>query len=79
MAQAAREVDAGETPRISRTALIEENMWRAIRHGLDGSCSTSSLPPIEEFPAAETLDRLRAWTGSDRSCPSSTAPSASAA
>src|SRR4051795_12744132 len=36
VAQAAREVDAGETPPDLPHRLIEENMWRAIRRGLDG-------------------------------------------
>src|SRR3954449_1336840 len=34
--QAADEVDAGATPPDVPHRLIEENMWRAIRHGLDG-------------------------------------------
>ena len=34
--RAAAEVDAGETPPDLPHRLIEENMWRAIRYGLDG-------------------------------------------
>jgi glutamate---cysteine ligase / carboxylate-amine ligase len=69
VAQAAREVDAGETPPDLPHRLIEENMWRAIRHGLDGRLLDLYASPIEEFPAGETLERLRAWTGSDPQLP----------
>src|SRR3954469_1412050 len=65
VAQALREIDAGETPPDIPPRLIEENMWRAIRHGLDGRLLDLEAPIIEEFPAAETLDRLRAWSGAD--------------
>ena len=40
-------------------------MWRAIRYGLDGRLLDLEAERIEEFPAAETLDRLRAWSGAD--------------
>jgi carboxylate-amine ligase len=63
--RAAAEVDAGEVPPDLPGRLIEENMWRAIRHGLDGRLLDLEAPIIEEFPAAETLDRLRAWSGAD--------------
>jgi glutamate---cysteine ligase / carboxylate-amine ligase len=69
VAQAAREVDAGETPPELPHRLIEENMWRAIRHGLDGRLLDLQASPIAEFPAAEALDRLRAWSGSDARFP----------
>jgi carboxylate-amine ligase len=65
VAQALREIDAGETPPDVPARLIEENMWRAIRHGQDGRLLDLEAPRIEEFPAAEALDRLRAWTGAD--------------
>jgi glutamate---cysteine ligase / carboxylate-amine ligase len=65
VAQAAREVDAGETPPELPHRLIEENMWRAIRYGLDGRLLDLEASPIDEYPAAEALDRLRAWTGAD--------------
>jgi carboxylate-amine ligase len=65
VAQAAREVDAGETPPDLPHRLIEENMWRAIRHGLDGRLLDFEASPVDEYPAAEVLDRLRAWTGVD--------------
>ncbi len=69
VAQAARELDAGEAPPDLPGRLIEENMWRALRFGLDGRLLDLSAPRIEEFDASEALDRLRAWTGSEVSLP----------
>ena len=68
--RAAAEIDAGETPPDLPGRLIEENMWRAIRHGLDGRLLDLEAPVIEEFDAAETLDRLNAWAGADVVLPS---------
>jgi carboxylate-amine ligase len=67
--RAAEEVDAGETPPDVPGRLIEENMWRAIRHGLDGSLLDLTTPRIEPYPAAEALDRLKAWTGAEVALP----------
>jgi glutamate---cysteine ligase / carboxylate-amine ligase len=67
--RAAEEVDAGETPPDLPGRLIEENVWRAIRHGLDGMLLDLTAPRIEPYPAAEALDRLRAWTGADVTVP----------
>jgi glutamate---cysteine ligase / carboxylate-amine ligase len=67
--RAAEEVDAGETPPDLPGRLIEENVWRAIRYGLDGRLLDLEAPRIEEFPAAEALDRLKAWSGSDAVLP----------
>ena len=67
--RAAEEVDAGETPPDLPGRLIEENMWRAIRHGLDGRLLDLEASRVEPFPAAEALDRLRAWTGADVALP----------
>src|SRR5690348_16904137 len=69
VAQALREIDAGETPPDIPGRLIEENMWRAIRHGQDGRLLDLEAPRIEEYPAAEALHRLRAWTGVDVALP----------
>jgi carboxylate-amine ligase len=44
--------------------LIEENLWRAIRHGLDGRMI--DLDRREEFPAAALPDRLLGWTAPAR-------------
>jgi carboxylate-amine ligase len=69
VAQALREVDAGELPPDVPGRLIEENMWRAIRYGQDGSLLDLEAPRPYEFPAAEALDRLKAWTGADVALP----------
>jgi carboxylate-amine ligase len=67
--RAAAEVDARETPPALPARLIEENVWRALRHGLDGRLLDLEAPRIEEFPAAEALDRLKAWSGADVALP----------
>jgi carboxylate-amine ligase len=67
--QAMEEVDAGETPSHVPGRLIEENMWRAIRYGQDGKLLDLEAERIHEYPAAEALDRLRAWTGVDVDLP----------
>jgi carboxylate-amine ligase len=69
VAQALREIDAGETPPDLPHRLIEENIWRAIRYGQDGRLLDLDAERVEEFPAAEALDRLKAWTGSDVTLP----------
>jgi carboxylate-amine ligase len=69
VAQAAREVDAGQTPPDLPHRLIEENMWRAIRYGLDGRLLDFEVAPVEEYPAAEALDRLATWSGFDAALP----------
>jgi carboxylate-amine ligase len=40
--------------------LVEENFWRAIRYGLDGTLI--DLDRGEQFPAAAVADRLLQWT-----------------
>ena len=55
--RAAAEVDAGEAPPDIPGRLIEENMWRALRYGLDGRLLDLEAPVVEEFPAAEALDQ----------------------
>ena len=67
--QAAREVDAGEAPPDLPGRLIEENVWRAIRFGLDGRLLDLEAPRIEEFDAAETVERLAACSGANVSFP----------
>jgi glutamate---cysteine ligase / carboxylate-amine ligase len=60
VAQAARDHDEG-IPVVSLPhRLIEENMWRAIRHGLDGELI--DLPDTRVYPAAEAGERLLRWT-----------------
>ena len=80
VAQALREIDAGETPPDLPGRLIEENMWRAIRYGQDGRLldlearADRGVPRRRGARPPEGLDRRRR-----RRCPSSTAPSASGA
>ena len=62
--------------------LIEENMWRAIRFGLDGELidlerGRESRPAGDRAAAAWT-EPVRAELGIDAAFPSATAPSASA-
>lgn len=58
--QAARDVDEGVPFVDPAPRLVEENMWRAIRHGLDGRLI--DLERAEEQPAQEAVERLLAWT-----------------
>jgi glutamate---cysteine ligase / carboxylate-amine ligase len=60
VAQAARDVDERVPFTDPPPRLIEENMWRAIRHGLDGRMV--DLERAEEYPAAAIVERLAAWT-----------------
>jgi glutamate---cysteine ligase / carboxylate-amine ligase len=60
VAQAARDIDEGVPHEDLPGRMIEENMWRAIRHGLDGELL--DLERREPFPASETVDRLLKWT-----------------
>src|SRR4051812_21870750 len=65
IAQAAIDEDDGVpyTPHAPR--LVEENFWRAIRHGLDGKMI--DLDKAEEYPAAAIPERLLEWTAPARS------------
>ncbi len=65
VAQAAREHDEGLPHADLPGRLIEENMWRAIRHGLDGELL--DLATGDAYPAAEATDRLLEWTAPARS------------
>ena len=62
VAAAMRDVDDGHGVDLPGR-LIEENMWRAIRHGLDGKLLDLEGDRVEEYPAAEAVERLTAWTG----------------
>ncbi|MGB2710446.1 MAG: YbdK family carboxylate-amine ligase [Conexibacter sp.] len=62
--QAARDLDDGVPFVDPAPRLVEENMWRAIRHGLDGRLI--DLERAEEYPAQEALERLLAWTAPTR-------------
>jgi carboxylate-amine ligase len=60
VAQAARDTDEGVPFVDPAPRLIEENMWRAIRFGLDGRLI--DLERAVERPAREEIERLLAWT-----------------
>lgn len=65
VAQAARDVDTAVPWADAPPRLIEENLWRAIRYGLDGHLI--DLERVEEYPAAEATARLLEWTAPMRS------------
>ena len=59
--QAARDEDEGR-PRVDHPPrLLEENLWRAIRHGQDGDLLDLDRPGAV-FPAASAAERLLEWT-----------------
>ena len=60
VAQAARDFDEGRPFEPLAPRYIEENIWRAIRFGLDGKLI--DLRAGSEFPAQSAADRLLAWT-----------------
>jgi carboxylate-amine ligase len=60
VAQAARDVEEGVPFADPAPRLVEENMWRAIRRGLDGPLI--DLERAVEYPGAAALERLLAWT-----------------
>ncbi len=64
VAQAARDLDDGVPFADPAPRLVEENVWRAIRYGLDGRMI--DLERAEEYPAAAVAERLLAWTAPAR-------------
>jgi carboxylate-amine ligase len=60
IAQALRDVDEGVPFEDPAPRLIEENMWRAIRYGLEGRLI--DLEAAEEYPARAAIERLGEWT-----------------
>jgi carboxylate-amine ligase len=60
IAQAARDADEDVPFTDFAPRLIEENMWRAIRYGLDGRLI--DLQRGQEYPARDAIERLAAWT-----------------
>jgi carboxylate-amine ligase len=60
IAQALRDGDEGVPFADPPRRLVEENMWRAIRFGLDGRMI--DLERGEEYPARGAIERLLAWT-----------------
>ena len=64
IAQAAMDIDDGVRIESPAPRLVEENLWRAVRYGLDGRMI--DVERLEEFPAAALPDRLLAWTAPAR-------------
>jgi carboxylate-amine ligase len=60
IAQAMRDVDELAPFEHLAPRLIEENMWRATRYGLDGNMV--DLVAAREYPAREAIERLLDWT-----------------
>ncbi|MHB1467528.1 MAG: carboxylate-amine ligase [Solirubrobacteraceae bacterium] len=60
VAQALRDLDEGLPSVDLPPRLIEENMWRAIRFGLDGRML--DLEREREYASAAIVERLAAWT-----------------
>jgi len=64
IAQAALDYDDGALPEPVQGRYIEENMWRAIRHGMGGRMI--DFVKREEFDARAIPERLLAWTAPAR-------------
>ena len=65
IAQAVRDEDEGVPLHAPPPRLVEENLWRAIRYGMDGRLI--DLERAEEYPARSAIERLAAWTEPVRS------------
>jgi glutamate---cysteine ligase / carboxylate-amine ligase len=65
VAQAARDEAEGVPFEDPHPRLVEENLWRAIRFGLDGSFI--DVGRLEVISAAEAVEGLLAWTAPVRS------------
>jgi carboxylate-amine ligase len=64
IAQSAMDHDDGRMPEPLRQREVEENLWRAIRHGMDGS--QIDFDRGEEVPMASVVERLLEWTAPAR-------------
>ena len=64
IAQAALDHDDGLPFDDPPGRLVEENVWRAIRYGLDGRLI--DLDRVVEYPAAAVIERLLTWTAPAR-------------
>jgi glutamate---cysteine ligase / carboxylate-amine ligase len=60
VAQAARDEDDGRAPADLDRRVIEENLWRAIRHGMDGRLI--DFTTFQEQPAQQAVADLLTWT-----------------
>jgi carboxylate-amine ligase len=65
IAQAAMDHTEGALPPPLRQREIEENLWRAIRHGMDGKMIDWAAQ--EEVATAAAVERLLEWTAPARS------------
>ncbi len=64
VAQAARDVDAGTPFADHSRSLIEENLWRAVRYGVEGEMIDLDRGRTE--PTSEAVERLLEWTAPAR-------------
>jgi glutamate---cysteine ligase / carboxylate-amine ligase len=64
VAQAARDIDAGTPFTDHPRSLIEENLWRAVRYGLEGEMI--DLERMRTQPTYEALERMLEWTAPAR-------------
>jgi carboxylate-amine ligase len=64
VAQAALDHDQGLRPEAVPGRLIEENLWRAIRYGLDGRLI--DFGHEREVPAVDAVERVLSWTAPAR-------------
>jgi glutamate---cysteine ligase / carboxylate-amine ligase len=64
VAQAALDYDDGALPEPLRQRQIEENLWRAIRYGMDGKMI--DFTRRAEIPARAAVERLLEWTAPAR-------------
>jgi carboxylate-amine ligase len=62
--QAARDAEEGVATPALPNRLIEENVWRAIRNGMDGELL--DLRTLDERPARAAVESLLAWTAPAR-------------
>lgn len=60
VAQSALDYDDGRLPPPLRPREAEENLWRAIRHGMDGRMVR--FPSGEEVPTRQAVEELIAWS-----------------
>jgi glutamate---cysteine ligase / carboxylate-amine ligase len=64
VAQVAIELDEGRSPEPLRQREIEENLWRAIRYGMDGEMI--DFRDRRVIPTRQVLEELLEWTGPAR-------------
>jgi carboxylate-amine ligase len=60
VAQSALDYDEGRLPPPRGQREIEENLWRAIRYGMEGTMI--DFDRGEELPTGEAVERLLEWT-----------------